>query len=107
MGPHFNVAKHRIKNTNTKGLFQLFFSVQQYKMCVVTNAVTNKGHSRSENTKNKDRAETLEILEIDFYSTLSFNFHPTKLFIWKHSVWEKKKKSGDCGLKIIKEKNMH
>lgn len=67
----------------------------------MTNTVTNKGHSGSKETKNKDGAETFKILEIDFHSTLSFDFQPTKLLIWKYSVW---KKSGDCGFKIIKEK---
>lgn len=52
----------------------------------MTKTVTSKGHSGSKKTKNKDGAETFEILEIDFYSALSFNFHPTKLLIWKYSV---------------------
>lgn len=57
--------------------------MQQNCKCIVTNTVTSKGHSDSMKTKNKDGAEAFKILEIEFYSNLSFNFHPTKLLIWK------------------------
>lgn len=57
--------------------------MQQNCKCIVTNTVTSKGHSGSMKTKNKDGAEAFRILEIEFYSNLSFNFHPTKLLIWK------------------------
>lgn len=46
--------------------------------------VPSKGRSGSKETKNKDEAETFEVLETDFYSSLSFNFQPTKLLIWKY-----------------------
>lgn len=54
--------------------------MQQDWKCIVTNTATNKGHSGSKKTKNKDGAEAFEILEIDFYSNFSFNFSSLKAF---------------------------